>query len=156
MTNLSERICKICGIEPRYVIRQFGKSALIYSTKEIAFQCIQRDFPEINTEAFLEKYGKYAFPDFETNANNFVRFQEILYKNGCDIRFYGASDYENSKLIAVSLVTDSWSDCAEDFKTALLRVSAKFLKGFEDIECYYEDKLREQLKQAIRQEQWEV
>lgn len=151
--EISKKIFQTCGVAPISYSAVFRGKNTKFTISSDTLKNLKDLCERIKpNEKYVPEPNYYDLGEPE----NFVRFQEILYKNGCNIHFYDASNYESSKLIAVSLVFDSWSDCAEDFKTALLKMSKKFLAGFEDIECYFENKLREQLKQAIKAADWKV
>lgn len=126
MTNksLSEKICEACGIEPKYVVKYtyFGQQENIYETLEEAKQ----------EKEMLKGEIEEAYPDFESNNNNFVKLLEIYF------------DCKNIKKIILNSILD---DFMQDKTNNDL-----------SIDYYYSDLTEncEKFKQAIKNEQWEI
>ena len=131
MTNksLSEKICEACGIAPKYLVKYtyFGQQENIYETFEEAKQ----------EKEMLKGEIEEAYPDFENNNNNFVKMLEIFHKNNFYI-------YIND--ISINCVIEK-----ETFVIYFLKYLINLLKD-ETVS----EKVKDVLKQAIKNEQWEI
>lgn len=147
MTNktLSEQICEVCGIEPIYHFYDESVDPILdeYLTKqEILKQYVSEQTP-------FEDYKKYEiYPDFENNNNNFMKLLEIVSKKasvsfchngiyyGCSIHYFFKDIFE-----AVE------GTLQHNFLNTLL---------VQDLRNPCKPKLLEQIKEAIRQADWEM
>lgn len=135
MTNLSEELCRICGIKPLYKVMLNGIMLDITDDKELA-------------ECSAFKNGGVIvdiYPDFE-QPENFVKLLEIISKKssvsfchngtyfGCSIHYF----------------------CTEVFEADIGTIPHNFLNTLlkQHLRNPCKPKLLEQLKQAIRETEW--
>lgn len=138
MTNksLSQQLCEACGIKKKRV-PDFTCNKCKYL---IDNECKRGDNPC--------NHYKYVYPDFENNNNNFVKLLEIVSKKssvsfchngtyyGCSIHYFFKDIFE-----AVE------GTLQHNFLNTLL---------VQDLRNPCKPKLLEQIKQAIKNEQWKV
>ena len=135
MTNLSEQICKVCGIEPVYVYYvKIFKSNNYYQNVGVSREYVEsffRDFSECKPRVFkVEK----RLPDLK-QPNNFVKLIELRISKSVSL-----GNYVRYK----SDICRSWHN------------RETFLELLRDLLTNTESKRVSIIKQAIRQEQWEV
>ena len=135
MTNksLSEQICEICGIEPRYgVYQNFGDLdndyRLVTNTRKCRLIADTRFHVD---DEDLRNLKPIYYPDFE-QPENFVKLLEIIHAK---MNIEGLLMYE--------LDSDS-------FVRRFLKLVIKFLNG----ELGYVETKINAVKQAIREEEW--
>ena len=131
MTNktLSQQICEICGIEPKYQCSYHSCICPIQDIGKFNSKCPKQAV----TEECDGRSNKPCYIDFENNNNNnFVKLLEIYF------------DCKNIKEIILNSILD---DFMQDKTNNDL-----------SIDYYYSDLTEkcEKFKQAIKNEQWEV
>lgn len=151
MTNksLSQQLCEACGIEP---IKLYGcefKNLSEYGITWGVDVCPAAEDESIKCEQCKHsKVADFLYPDFENNNNNFVKLLEIVSKKssvsfchngtyyGCSIHYFYKDIFE-----AVE------GTLQHNFLNTLL---------VQDLRNPCKPKLLEQIKQAIKNEQWEI
>lgn len=158
MTNksLSQQLCEACGIKPKYKC----KNVPCLNFMADSGICILKDgFTKCNPEICEDDYtpdtnhrnwkeAEAVYPDFENNNNNFAKLLEIVSKKssvsfchngtyyGCSIHYFFKDIFE-----AVE------GTLQHNFLNTLL---------VQDLRNPCKPKLLEQIKQSIKNEQWEV
>lgn len=148
--NLSEQICEICGIKPRYKDKHTPCSYYVGVIHHCNFKndvCNSLDCDNyIPDEEHLDcKDEKCYYPDFENNNNNFVK----LFNLKCPYydTEYGKTSFQIAFYVFFNYVTSSEEYNVEGFLKGLIKV----LKRKTD-----DDGCREQIKKAIKKENWEI
>lgn len=141
MTNksLSKQLCEVCGIEPKYQCNYHSCTCPIQDIDKFNSKCPKQAV----TKECDARSNKPCYIDFENNNNNFVKLMELDF-DSCsdeDIRFPSLWCFLNSFMFALR--------SREDYLIYLLG----FLK---DNRSEWRENLHRDVKQAIKQEQWEV
>lgn len=140
--NFSKKICELCGIKPIYKVKHFNGITEVWSP---AFNKEELRFAKAQKQ-ILEQ--KEVYPDFENNNNNFMKLLEIVSKKasvsfchngtyyGCSIHYFFKDIFE-----AVE------GTLQHNFLNSLL---------VQDLRNPCKPSLLEQIKQAIKQTEWEI
>lgn len=138
--TLSQQICEICGIEER------KKLVIGFDKLDITLP-IFKTVKQTSNEPYIRVVKEHCLPDFENNNNNFVKLLEIVSKKasvsfchngtyyGCSIHYFFKDIFE-----AVE------GTLQHSFLNTLL---------VQDLRNPCKPKLLEQIKQAIREVDWE-
>ena len=138
---LSQEICEACGIEEQKIL------VVGFDEYDITLP-IFKTVNQTSDEPCIRVVREHCLPDFENNNNNFVKLLEIVSKKasvsfchngtyyGCSIHYFFKDIFE-----AVE------GTLQHNFLNTLL---------VQDLRNPCKPKLLEQIKEAIRQENWEV
>lgn len=151
MTNksLSQQLCEACGIEP---IKLYGcefKNLSEYGIGWGVDVCPAAEDESIKCEQCEHsKVAEFLYPDFENNNNNFVKLLEIVSKKSSVSFCHNGTYYGCS-------IHYFYKDIFEAVEGTLQR---NFLNTLlvQDLRNPCKPKLLEQIKQAIKNGQWEV
>lgn len=184
MTNksLSQQICEVCGIEPKgklvFEKRNWDKKTWLSagveykqfdfeSTPNVTVDIIPTEFynekngfqyPYSRIDEIKKLYDKNGydfiefaakFIDFENNNNNFVKLINIIYACGINQKY----DYQ---LATLSFEEDSCYWFEENSNTFQKRYLEVLLYTLSKNYDSWDVKFQNIIKQAIKNEQWEV
>lgn len=174
--SLSQQLCEACGIEPKYLVKYtyFGQQENIYETLEEAKQ----------EKEMLKGEIEEAYPDFENNNNNKFKLIDLLIENDHFITlskdYYAIGNGDNDFVDDCyneyfEVEGDSFLEALHNYLIRWIKQSTSFRKEdgtmseyidtshtLEREDCYYsrgfDEYLKdiERIKQAIKNEQWEV
>lgn len=134
---LSQRICELTGIKPHYgVYVNFGDLDNNYRlvTNKRKYRLIADVRYYVDSDDDLRNLSPKFLPDFEKN-NNFVKLLEIFHKNN----FY---------------INDISINCVIEKETFVIYFLKYLIKILTDETI--SEKVKDVLKQAIKNEQWEI
>lgn len=141
--TLSEQICEVCGIEPKYWCSYHSCICPIQNIGKFNPKCPK----QVVTKECETRSKERRYPNFENNNNNFVKLLEIVSKKasvsfchngtyyGCSIHYFFKDIFE-----AVE------GTLQHNFLNTLL---------VQDLRNPCKPSLLEQIKQAIRKADWE-
>lgn len=141
MTNLSKQIFEVCGAEPRFFYKDCPVQDLPEKEKN-------KECKDCNAK---DRCHNGEHPDLETNANNFVKMQNIVYKCGVN------SEYD-FQLASMSYTEDNYSDCFDEENTDTFEKKWLQCLLFTLNPCNpdsWDRKYVEAVTQAIREAEWE-
>ncbi len=148
VNNLSQQLCELCGIKPRYFIeftRTSGCGAIAKSLSTFSYRTIRSAKNYIiehknETESELRIVQRY--PDFE-NPENFVKLFELK-------TLGDATLFSNVITYAVDRVVDKHVYYIFRDRQSFLKLLIEYLES--DV---YQERFIKSVKQAIASEEWE-
>lgn len=134
--NLSEQICKACGIEEqKMVVVGFDESDITQPIFKIVTQT--------NNESYIRIVKEHCLPDFQNNDSNFIKLMELDFDNCSD---------ENTRFPSLWCFLNSF-EYALGSKEGYLIYLLSFLN---DNENNWRENLQRDVKCAIRQAIWKI
>ena len=125
MSKLSEKLCKIAEIKPKYKscrsCKPYGPQSFLFDDKWKAQHYSNNDYK-------VEE----RFPNFETNAGNFVKLFELKVLGG--------------DTTVMGLLKDYWRPIPWDIKS--------FLTSLIDMLEHGDEKIVESTKQVLQNKEW--